>query len=775
LRRQHARTTVARDPVLGLLIGAGVLCCAVFFAIPGDQRLLLRLLWLLQVPMDAVFVILAWRVGTVMPAGPARRFWRVLSGGVALFGIGDSVELVMTLYRPDAKQLDGGPVQTGFFVVGCAAIVLSMLMYPMPASTRRERLRFWLDSISVLTGGGVLAWYFAVNPVGTGQIDWVTTVVAAGVVLVAAFAAVKLVLVGAAPMSTAAAAPMIAAAFLQGVGILITPSGATTVEPGMVALRFVPGVLLALGPRIQELQARANPTALLPEGRRRYSVLPYLAVAVAYAVLLAILPTDLGIRIMGVVAGVVIITGAVVLRQLLAFRDNAELIGQLDTAVLELRGHQALLREQATHDGLTGLANRTEFTARVEEALAGPGGVTVLLIDLDDFKAVNDTLGHGVGDDLLITVAERLRGAVRDGDLVARLGGDEFAVLLRGRSSQDPGRFAARILADVAQPVRIGDHTLAVRASIGVALAGPGDDLEGLLRNADIAMYAAKDSGKGSFQRYAPDMAARLAATAEVAARLREALDDGQFHLVYQPIVDLGSGAVVGAEALVRWDRPGLAPAEFIPIAEQTGLIVPLGRWILREACLQVARWRAAHPEALLVVLNVNIAARQLQEPGLVEEIAGALAEAALPADRLTIEVTETPVLHSAETRDALRALRRLGVGLALDDFGTAASSLGLLLTCPVSALKLDRSFVDGIALGSRQAAVAVAVVQVARALELSAVAEGVETMDQADLLHGFGYRLAQGNLFSHPLRGEDFTRVWSPQVHAVGADRGGG
>jgi diguanylate cyclase len=260
--------------------------------------------------------------------------------------------------------------------------------------------------------------------------------------------------------------------------------------------------------------------------------------------------------------------------------------------------------------------------------------------------------------------------------------------------------------------------------------------------------------------------------------RVLMAVGTDQFRLVYQPVVALDSGAVVGAEALVRWEPPGhdvVAPAEFVPTAERTGLIVPLGRWILRAACAELVRWRALDPAAVDLVMSVNVSARQLREPGFVDDVVAALSASGLPADRLTIEVTETAVLDGDPASDALQALqalRRLGVGLALDDFGTAASSLGLLLTCPVNALKLDRSFVDRLCVDSRQRAVATAVIQMARALDLDAVAEGVEEPEQAALLHDLGYRWAQGFLYSPPVPGAEFARCWATGA-ATGAATG--
>ncbi len=758
-----------RDPPLLGMIAFGLLSSLFFLLDPGDDAFKVRASWLLQVPMDAVFAWFAWHASRV--AGierSVRRFLRVLAFAATVFMFGDSIQLTDTISHASPEMINGGLVQTILFLLGAGTVVVTMLRYPTPHGGQGERLRFWLDATTVLVGGAALAWCFTVDPTDPKHVDWINTVVVASVVLVSAFAAVKMVLSGTAPLTRGAAMTMSMAALLQGISIFLTPATpGAALKPELLALRMVPSALIALGPRIHEVQTRDNPVDFRQRRTRPYNALPYLAVAVTFLVLLLVVPPEIGVRVWGVVAGVVLITGLVVVRQLLTFHDNFELIARLDRTLLELRGHQTMLHEQATHDGLTRLANRTAFADEVTATLAVPGAVrvAVLLIDLDDFKTVNDSLGHGVGDALLVEVAGRLRGAVRNEDLVARLGGDEFAVLLRDVSPDEAGQFAERILADAARPVHIDGHTLVVRASVGVAPAVPGDDLEGLLRNADIAMYAAKDRGKGGFQRYAADMGARIKETAELGNRLREAIGTDQFHLLYQPVVDLDTGVLVGAESLVRWrppDRGVVPPAEFIPTAESTGLIVPLGRWILHEACRQLAQWRAEHPAAHDVVLGINVAGRQLQEPGFVDEVAAALTANGLPPDRLTIEVTETAVLDGGGATETLHALRRLGVGLALDDFGTAASSLGLLLTCPVSALKLDRSFVERLGTDSRQAAVATAVIQIARALDLTAIAEGVETAEQAGLLRDLGYRRAQGYLFSHPLRGDELPARWA-------------
>jgi len=764
-----------RDPWMLGLVGYGLICSVITVLPAQDDAFMVRFAWSVQVPLDAAFCWFSWRAARVPGIDPlVTRYMRALAFGASMFLLGDVLQTATVIVDPAVDRLNGSTAQTLCFLVGCSVLIYRMLRHPVSTSGWAERVRFHLDAVTVLAGGAVLIWCFSIDPTDTARVEWIGTLIAASIVLVTTFAAVKLVLSGNAPMTRTASIPMIAAALVLGVSMFLTPSSADVAErPELLVLRVISSVLIALGPRIQELQTLVNPVFHRERRVRPYNMLPYLAIAVTFVVLVLVLPHQLGIKVWGVVGGAVVVTAMVVVRQILALLDNFDLIKRLDATLLELRGHQKLLREQATHDGLTGLANRTAFGDAVTAELARPASpaFAVLLIDLDDFKNVNDTLGHGAGDELLVTVAGRLRGAVRDADLVARLGGDEFAVLLRGVDADDAGLMAERILAAVVQPVQVGDHTLVVRASIGVAPATAGDDVEGLLRNADIAMYAAKNAGKGGFQRYAPDMAARIRETAELGARLRDAVGTDQFFLAYQPIVDLETGGVVGAEALVRWrphrsaGRDVVPPADFVPVAEQTGLIVPLGRWILGEACAELTRWRRAAPAADALVMSINVSGRQLREPGFVDEVAAVLATTGVPADRLVLEVTETAVLDDGGVTDALHGLRRLGVGLALDDFGTAASSLGLLLTCPVSVLKLDRSFVDRLATDSRQRAVATAVIQMARALDLGAVAEGVERPEQADLLRAIGYRRAQGFLYAAPLSGAEFTRRLEPAV----------
>jgi diguanylate cyclase (GGDEF)-like protein len=748
--------------LIGVVLGA-VAASLWFLSDLGDRVLQLRMMWSLQPPTDVVLFIGCVRVARTPGLAKApRRFWQVLVFMATLFVIGDGTQAVLAWLEPGrGAVVDGGTVQTLFFVTGAAAIVVKMLAYPNPSASRRDRVRFWLDAVTVLVGGVVLAWAFTLDPSGPHGADLLPTVAAAGLVVVSSFGAVKVSLSGMAPITRSAATPIISATVLLGIGILITPS--TGSGPVVLVIRLLPSFLIALGPRIQELQSRANPNSLALRPRRPFHLLPYTTVTLIFGLMLVVLPPTLGLRAWGVVIGVVVITAVVVVRQLFTLLDNAGLIRDLDTTLAELRSHEARLQDQAAHDALTRLANRSAFNEAVAAALTG--NVALLLLDLDDFKTVNDTLGHPVGDALLITVADRLRAAVRPGDTVARLGGDEFAILLPDIGEDDLHAFADRLLADLGRPVRIQNHALLVRASIGGARCGAGGDPQRLLGDADIALYAAKDSGKSAYRAYDAAMGARIMHTSEVGARLRDAIGTDQIFLVYQSVVFLEDRSLSGFEALVRWNDPELGhtpPDRFIPVAETTGLIVPLGRWVLFEACRQAAAWRREHPSAPPFGMAVNVAGRQLREPGFVDDVASALATSGLPAPRLILEVTETADLTSPESTATLDALRALGVSLALDDFGTAASSLGLLLTCPVQTLKLDRSFTDGVDVTPRKAAVAAAVIEMARVLDLNAVAEGIETEDQVEFLRGLGYRLGQGYLFSRPMPAADAARVWA-------------
>jgi diguanylate cyclase (GGDEF)-like protein len=454
-----------------------------------------------------------------------------------------------------------------------------------------------------------------------------------------------------------------------------------------------------------------------------------------------------------------------------AVRTSAELLDQERRALRQAQQSQAVIEHQALHDALTGLPNRVLFTQRVEQAArqhaTGGPRPAVLFIDLDDFKRVNDSLGHAAGDQLLVAVAGRLRASLRPSDTPARLGGDEFAILLGQDAGNAAEQIADRINAMLAQPFTVADTQVQVRASIGIAVAGEhAHDAAELLCNADIAMYAAKRQGKGRSAMFEPGMHALARERLELEADLRRGLDLDQFTVVYQPIVELASGRIAGAEALVRWRHPRLGlipPAQFISIAEDTGLILPLGRTVLRRACQQARDW-ITHGASDRFTISVNLSAAQLRDGQLVEEVADALRDAELDGTRLVLEITEGAVLEDDGTILArLHTLRALGIRLSLDDFGTGYSSLHHLQRFPVDQVKIDRSFVTG-SEGSRNG-MAAAILQLSRTLQLEAVAEGIETPEQAHWLAGLHCQLGQGYHFARPLEPADFTQLLTAEL----------
>ncbi|GAA3342080.1 hypothetical protein GCM10020358_35780 [Amorphoplanes nipponensis] len=434
--------------------------------------------------------------------------------------------------------------------------------------------------------------------------------------------------------------------------------------------------------------------------------------------------------------------------------------------VTERRRLENDLAHQAFHDGLTGLANRVLFRDRLDQALtlAGSGAdeVGVLFVDLDDFKEVNDTLGHAVGDQLLVAVGRRIAQAIGPGDTAARMGGDEFAVLVAPAADASAAeRVAAHIVAVLSTPVEVSDglggtHIVSGAASVGIATSRDAGGPTELLRHADLALYLAKGAGKGTWQRYRSDLHTAMVERLALRTSLLEAIDARQFVLQYQPIVDVRTRAAVGVEALVRWQHPErglLGPYHFIELAEESGAIAGLGAWVLGEALRQFAAWHAADPQLALRYVSVNVSARQFRAPGFVDRVRRALADAGARPEWLLLEITESLVLRDAEQVWAeLRALRELGVRIAIDDFGTGYSSLSYLRQMPVDVLKIDKSFIDDITASRQQRALVDAIVTLARNLDLTVVAEGIEDDDQRDLLERMGCPYGQGYLFARPL-----------------------
>jgi diguanylate cyclase (GGDEF)-like protein/PAS domain S-box-containing protein len=437
--------------------------------------------------------------------------------------------------------------------------------------------------------------------------------------------------------------------------------------------------------------------------------------------------------------------------------------------ITERKALEEELRHQAFHDALTGLANRALFEDRLAHALAAARRharpVAVLFLDLDDFKTINDSLGHATGDELLRAVAIRLAGVVRVTDTAARLGGDEFAVLLEimDDAEADADTVAERMLEALRVPFEIGGRELRITASVGLAKSDGTVGVDELLRNADTAMYAAKESGKGTAQAFEAGMHERVLDKLELTGELQRALEREEFVLDYQPIVELETGRITGAEALVRWAHPTrgrLAPGHFITLAETTGLIVPLGDWILHTACAQAAEWHRAFPERALD-MNVNVSTRQLHDPAFPGAVSGALAASGLPAHQLVLEITESLLPEAGEEIIAqLRALKDLGVRVAVDDFGTGYSALSRLRAYPVDILKIDRTFIDGIERDAGKGQLVRGIVNLGESLQLQVVAEGIEEREQADQLRRMRSPLGQGFLFSRPLEPERMSEL---------------
>jgi len=427
--------------------------------------------------------------------------------------------------------------------------------------------------------------------------------------------------------------------------------------------------------------------------------------------------------------------------------------------ITERKLYQARIEQQANYDTLTGLANRSLLQDRLEQALLTAASyntrLAVVFVDLDRFKFINDSLGHHIGDELLKTMADRLESCVRDCDTVARLGGDEFVVLITGQTEPNIIRgIIERMLAVVAQPWIIEQGEFDVSCSIGVALyPNDGTDAQTLLKHADSAMYRAKDSGRNNFQFFTHELNALMTERLELESRLRRALERDQFLLHYQPRVDLTTGKIVGAEALIRWKLPDqgvIAPARFIPLAEETGLIVPIGKWVLRAACAQNKAWQEAGLEP--IVVSVNVSARQFRQDNLVRTVAEVLEETGLEPRYLELELTESMVMHDpAQLVAMLGELERLGVQIAVDDFGTGYSSLSYLKRFPVDRLKVDRSFVEHLATDSDDATIVRAIISLGHNLGLKVVAEGVEHEDQRRFLRLNKCDEAQGYLFCRP------------------------
>ncbi|GAA4966742.1 putative bifunctional diguanylate cyclase/phosphodiesterase [Actinoplanes utahensis] len=705
----------------------------------------------------------------VPPAPAGRRFWVLLEICCYLFAAGFTL-LAVAAVRTAPEMPAMPPAGAALIGTGVLVAMWGVAQVPLGVTSWYERGKQWLDRTIAFLGCVTVLWHFGISPMIWASEPWTASAVSV-LLLACLFAAgsiTKVAYIAGGPVDRTAMR-LVASTGLgaAAVALLAVLGGYHGILPGQAVCMPVCGLLIALAAR---RQMRAAVEA--PRGAANVW-LPYLAVLAVDVPVVDVLirarfwaPGVPEGRLM--VAAAVVVTGLVAVRQYVVFRENTRLLR-------EKQESEARLRHEATHDPLTGLANRALFRRSLEAALA-TGPATVVLADLDEFKTVNDSLGHDAGDGLLVAFADVLRAAAGPGAEVARLAGDEFAVLLPGDTAGEA--VAERITAATALP--LGEQRLLVQFSAGLATAARGTPASRLLRGADAALYAAKQRGRANWVRYADGMERPASAHARLGGDLRRALDAGEFRLVYQPIVDLRDGRITGVEALVRWEHPDrglVSPAEFIPAAERTGLIVPLGRWVLRETCRQAAAWIAAFGPDVLDKAAPNVSVRQLHDPDFAADVAAAVADSGLPANRLVLELTESAVLRGQQVSRVLHEVHAMGVRLALDDFGTGESSLSLLRAFPAAIVKLDKSFVDGIELdepgtpaAEARQAVARAVVQLAGALGLDTVAEGIENQEQADRLRRLGYTVGQGYHLGRPMPAEQLTEIFAARRRVAAA-----
>ncbi|GAA3450347.1 putative bifunctional diguanylate cyclase/phosphodiesterase [Dactylosporangium matsuzakiense] len=675
-----------------------------------------------------------------------RAVWHCFTLSTAAWAAGD---IAFTVYAHSAGTVPYPSVADAFFLAAYPALAAgSWLVLRRQGHDRAG----WIDAGIIAIGCGLLLWTFVMRPIVHGQdLSAVQRTVSL------AYPVCDMVLLVSLARLLAGRVARTPTYWLLA-GSLVLMFGADLVYAGQFSFSTVPGDFVRIGWLLSgfaiagaalhpSMRTLTEPIAVdeSPLSRKRLA-----ALAISSLVAPALL---VGQGLAGVAHLDWLAIGVVAAALFLL------VVVRMSGLVRQVQTQADQLSDLAMRDDLTGLPNRRFLEELIREELDAGGRPQVAFIDLDDFKGINDGLGHAVGDQLLAAVGRRLTGALRPGDVVARLGGDEFAVLMPDTPHAAADALVGELAAALAEPVFAGEHHLLVQAGIGVTDAeGTRDPFE-LLRRADVAMYAAKES-KTRQERFRPELDQRASEHARLGAQLREAIDQGQFQLVYQPIVALPRGEIAGVEALIRWHHPELgfmSPADFIPVAERNGQIVELGAWILLEACSQAATWIATLGAAAPGKVSVNVSARQLVEPDFAEVVAAVLAATGLPAERLAIEVTETAVFGGGRAIEALEGVHRLGVRIALDDFGTGHSSLGLLQTCPVDILKVDKSFVDNVTMAGRHSVIATALINVSDGLNLDAIAEGVETAEQAAELYRLGYRYAQGYHFGRPTPSPQF------------------
>ncbi len=833
-------------------------------------------------PLNVAVAVLNWLASrqTVLDTG-VRRALRVMALGATTVFIGNciSVWYLLVLHsKPTASPADF------FYLSDSVLLLVGLLMFPLSRRIRVERWKLVLDAAMVIAGGIMLVWYFAIRPTADAHGDSATITL-----LTYAFPLTSLMLLlgittvllrGPLDKNREAFSCLVGGILVSIVSdlafdlvLLETGERSASWTDGVYLLSYL--LLIASAELYWRRPVAKGWTSADQEPRAQVlSPLPYLAAAAVYWLLFVNGVSPWSDPVSGLVMGATAITFLMVIRQVVAVRQNVRLLEETaarqgearfrslvqnssDVIILvdagavitfvspsasrvlhydpvalvgksffdliddddraraescfreattsrgvsapsewrfrqpdgtplhaeiiatnllgdpmvrgivlntrdvsERKRFEQQLLHQAFHDPLTGLANRALFRDRVDHALKlakrQRHAITVLFLDLDDFKKVNDSFGHGEGDKLLVLAAERFRSCARAADTVARLGGDEFAILIEDSTGpEEQQALIERLTSSMAQPFMLSGNEVFVTASVGIAAASAGESVSEVLRNADTAMYAAKRAGKGRFEAYASQMSSDVRHRLELERALRRALEKGELVLHYQPIISLATGTMTGVEALVRWEHPQfghLLPQHFIPLAEETGLITRVGSWVLHEACRQVGRWRREHP-GLRLTVAVNISGRELHEHNIVEDVRVALEETRIDPDALVLEITESVLMQETPmVLERLRQLKALGVQLAIDDFGTGYSSLSYLQRFPIDILKIAKPFIEELGAGPDKSALARAIIGLGDTLRLRTIAEGIETPAQVAALLELGCNMGQGYHFSTAL-----------------------
>ncbi len=725
-----------------VVLGVATVLALAYFLFAGEPRPQAVLFTLGQ-----AFASLAVFGAVVVYRPPNAGAWTIMGIGLGLVAAGTAISLGVPAFD---GALPYPSIADVFYISGYLVIIVAVVRLLASAISSRP-IDATIDALIVTVAIGLVSWAMIIDPiVDAGGTPGVALLVSL------AYPLLDVLILGLVVGLLFTAGQKLPALWL----IVIAMVFNTVSDLGLAAMNasggYRPGTIIDLGWWIAVAgwaAAAAHPSMsrfIIPAAtdpgvasRRRMLFLGIAALVpagvIAYQQFVGTAPIDIDIDVGGTIA----ITALVMYRL-------SRMVSELRRTLLARSVVEQTLAFRTLHDPLTGLGNRVKFAQQLDGLLAaGWRSIAVLFCDLDDFKNVNDTLGHPIGDALLVAVGARIDNVMRPDDLAARLGGDEFAILLRGVRREETAIVVAdRIRATLAEPISINGHTLLVGASIGIALMSTDtrDALE-LMRNADIAMYLAKSGGKGRAEVYRSSMHADVLRRLTLRADLEQAVEEHQFSVAYQPIVDLATGQLEGAEALARWEHPTrgqLPPSDFIPLAESTGLIVPLGRWILEQACQQAAAWQRERGDRPFS-MAVNISTRQIDEPGFVDSVARALSVSGLRPDRLTLEITETALADATGAERVLNELRAMGVRTALDDFGTGYSSLNYIQRFPIDVIKIDRSFVMVLDEAGNESTVLSAIVDLATQLHMQTIAEGIESPAQLEKVQALGCTFGQG------------------------------